>query len=77
MKKLPLWKLKREAKRAVRQLAGLPGVIWEYLFLRPLYDRKTSRQKVVHVNGGPKPGHWGGAKVGQLSACALERAALM
>ena len=29
------------------------------------------------VNGGPKPGHWGGAKVGQLSACALERAALM
>lgn len=29
------------------------------------------------VNGGVKSGHWGGAKVGQLSACALERAALI
>jgi len=34
-------------------------------------------EMLLDVNGGPKPGHWGGAKVGQLSACALERAALM
>ena len=56
MKKLPLWKLKREAKRAVRQLAGLPGLTWEYLFLRPLYDRKTSRQKAVHEGAKPIAG---------------------
>ena len=29
------------------------------------------------VNGGVKAGHRGGAKVGQLSACALERVALI
>ena len=36
MKKLPLWKLKREAKRAVRQLAGLPGLTWECLTSAPM-----------------------------------------
>lgn len=49
MKKIPLWKLKREVKRAGRQLVGFPLLIWEYLFLRSLYDRKISRQKVVHT----------------------------
>lgn len=56
MKKIPLWKVKRELKRAGRQLAALPGVIWEYLFLRPLYDRKISRQKVVHQGAKPIAG---------------------
>ncbi|NHQ73930.1 hypothetical protein HAT86_05540 [Roseovarius gahaiensis] len=56
MKKLPLWKLKREAKRAARQIIGLPGLTWEYLFLRPLYDRKLSRQKVVHDGAKPIAG---------------------
>ena len=37
----------------------------------------VSESSVYRVNGGVKPGHWGGAKVGQLSACALERAALI
>jgi branched-chain amino acid aminotransferase len=31
----------------------------------------------VRVNGGTKPGHWGGAKVGQFGVRALERAALL
>ena len=56
MKKLPLWKLRREAKRAVRQIVGLPGLTWEYLFLRPLYDRRTSRQMVVHEGARPVVG---------------------
>lgn len=30
----------------------------------------------IVVNGAVKPGHWGGAKVGQFWVCALERAAL-
>ena len=36
MKKTPLWKVKREVKRLFRQLLELPGVIYEYLFLRVL-----------------------------------------
>ena len=56
MKKLPLWKLKREAKRAVRQIIGLPGLTWEFLFLRPIYDRKLSRQKIVHDGAKPTVG---------------------
>jgi hypothetical protein len=48
MKRLPYWKLKREAKRVVHKMSGLPGVVWEYLFLRPLYDRKASREMVVY-----------------------------
>lgn len=48
MKKITLWKLKREAKRAMRQLISLPALTWEYLFLRPLYDYKVSNRMVVH-----------------------------
>jgi len=53
MKKLPLWKLKRELKRALRQIVSLPELTWEYLVLRPLYDRKFARMKVVY--DGLKP----------------------
>ena len=43
----------------------------------PKIDRWNSEPLDVHtVNGGVKVGHWGGAKVGQLGASALERAAL-
>ncbi|VCU62092.1 Lipopolysaccharide biosynthesis protein-like (plasmid) [Tritonibacter mobilis] len=47
MKKTPLWKVKREVKRLFRQLLELPGVIYEYLFLRVLYDYRASREMKV------------------------------
>ncbi|WGT51290.1 rhamnan synthesis F family protein [Thioclava nitratireducens] len=48
MKKITFCKLKREAKRAMRQLIDLPASTWEYLFFRPIYDHIVSNRIVVH-----------------------------
>lgn len=42
MRKIPLWKVKREVTRLFRSLAELPGLTWEYFALRAGYDRKAT-----------------------------------
>ncbi|NHM20587.1 rhamnan synthesis F family protein [Tritonibacter mobilis] len=46
MKKIT-WKIQRETKRLVRQLVELPSSVFEYLFLRVLYDYRKSQEMVV------------------------------
>lgn len=53
MKKLPLWKLKRELKRPGWQLLNLITNAWDYLSLRILYDTFMANQRVRHK--GRKP----------------------
>lgn len=46
MKKIT-WKIQRETKRLVRQLMEIPNSVFEYLFLRLLYDFRKPHEMVV------------------------------
>ena len=48
MKTIPLWKLKRETLRLGRTIRNLPGIVWEYLSLRPRYDRSAPQRRKIH-----------------------------
>ncbi len=45
--RIPLWKLKREARRLGQKLAGLPGSIHEDIFKRNRYDKVHAHQATV------------------------------
>ena len=51
-------------------LRNVKGFGWNHKRVRRIY------RELELVNGGTKPDHWGGAKVGQFGVRALERAAL-
>jgi hypothetical protein len=55
------------------------GNVWESVIWKILGGWPTASVMAASssVNGGVKPGHCGGAKVGHLGASALERAALI
>lgn len=56
MKTIPLWKLKRETLRLGRTIRDLPGIVWEYLSLRPRYDRSAPRTRKIHHGAKPLDG---------------------
>ena len=56
MKKIPLWKLKREILRLGRTIWNLPGIAWEYLSLRPRYDRSAPLSRKIHHGAKPLTG---------------------
>lgn len=53
MKKLQLWKLKRELLRLCHNTLSAPRQAWEYLTLTTRYDLKAARRRKVHSGEMP------------------------
>ena len=53
MKKIPLWKMKREMRRLGRGTLGAPAAAWEYLTLTKRYDANAARQREVYAGAKP------------------------
>lgn len=53
MKTPPFWKIKRELMRFGYQIVDLPELTWEYVWLRPRYDKKV--HDLTRVSDGDLP----------------------
>ncbi|MFX0546767.1 rhamnan synthesis F family protein [Roseovarius sp. S1116L3] len=53
MKKIPLWKLKRESQRLLKNVGMLPYQALEYYILTSYYDLKVSRLRRSHAGEVP------------------------